>query len=49
MNNNKYYYDMGQQDCFDNRIPKNGMPDAYYEGYAAQYAKEQQDSQGGSN
>lgn len=46
MKDAKYWYSMGQEDCRTNKIPANGMPDSYYEGYSDQYAKEQQLSRG---
>ena len=36
------YRELGRQDCENNQIPKNGMPEEYYLGYSEQYAKEQQ-------
>jgi len=39
-------YQQGMLDCMNNKIPKEGASEEYYNGYGDQYAKEQQLSQG---
>tara|TARA_Y100000310_G_C20704315_1_gene833550 strand:- start:33118 stop:33252 length:135 start_codon:yes stop_codon:yes gene_type:complete len=35
-------YEQGREDRRNNHLPMDGMPDQYYEGYAHEYEKEQQ-------